>query len=66
MWAADVPPDVATAVPQASWVGSTRLKVWGFDIYDAQLWTAPGFQSARYADTALALELTYQIGRAHV
>lgn len=54
-----MPPDVATAVPQASWVGSTRLKVWGFDIYDAQLWTAPGFQAARYAETALALELTY-------
>jgi len=54
-----VPADVTSAVPQARLLGSTRLKVWGFDIYDAQLWAAPGFQAARYADTALALELTY-------
>lgn len=58
-WAADIPTDVAAAVPQARLAGSTRLKVWGFEVYDAQLWTAPGFQPARYADTALALELTY-------
>ncbi|MDR7378655.1 hypothetical protein J2X19_003349 [Rhodoferax ferrireducens] len=50
---------MAAAVPQASLSGSTRLKVWGFDIYDAQLWVAPGFQAARYADTAFALELRY-------
>jgi hypothetical protein len=54
-----VPVDVSAAVPQARVVGSTRLKVWGFDIYDAQLWAAPGFQAARYADSPLALELTY-------
>ncbi len=50
---------MAAAVPQASLSGSTRLKVWGFDIYDAQLWVAPGFQAARYADTPFALELRY-------
>jgi hypothetical protein len=53
---------VAAAVPQARLLGSTRLKVWGFDIYDAQLWAAPGLQPARYADTALALELRYLRG----
>nr|WP_315232288.1 chalcone isomerase family protein [uncultured Albidiferax sp.] len=46
-------------MPQASLSGSTRLKVWGFDIYDAHLWVAPGFQAARYADTPFALELRY-------
>lgn len=59
VWATDVPTVVAAAVPQASLSGSTRLKVWGFDIYDAQLWVAPGFQAARYADTPFALELLY-------
>ncbi len=50
---------MAAAVPQASALGSTRLRVWGFEVYDAQLWTGPGFQAARYGDSALALELTY-------
>ncbi|MBC7680734.1 MAG: chalcone isomerase family protein [Ferruginibacter sp.] len=59
VWAADVPTDVAFALPQARLAGTTRLSVWGFDIYDARLWAAPGFQAERYADTALALELRY-------
>ena len=39
--------------------GSARLTVWGFSAYDARLWVAPGFQSARFAEHALALELHY-------
>lgn len=50
---------MAFALPQARLVGSTRLSVWGFDIYDAYLWATPGFQAERYADTAFALELRY-------
>ncbi len=46
-------------LPQALLLGKTRLTVWGFKIYDAQLWAAPGFNAARYASQSLALELTY-------
>ncbi|MES2980657.1 MAG: chalcone isomerase family protein [Pseudomonadota bacterium] len=53
------PPEVSAALPQAQWVGKARLKVWGFDIYDATLWSAPGFSAARYASHPLALELVY-------
>jgi hypothetical protein len=46
-------------LPQAMLLGKTRLTVWGFKIYDAQLWVEPGFNAAHYASQPLALELTY-------
>ena len=46
-------------LPQAQRLGQTRLSVWGFKIYDAQLWVAPGFNAERYASQPLALELAY-------
>lgn len=39
--------------------GRSRLKFWGFDVYDAALWTAPGFKAQRPAATPLVLELSY-------
>lgn len=39
--------------------GTARLTVFGFEIYSARLWVAPGFQREQYAQHALALELTY-------
>ena len=59
LWAVDVPTDIAAAVPLATLVGSSRLQVWGFGIYDAQLWVPPGFQAARYDESNFALELHY-------
>ncbi len=52
-------PEVARSVPGARSAGTTRLKVWGFEVYDAHLWTAPGFQAVDYAGHAFALELRY-------
>ncbi len=46
-------------LPQAQLLGQSRLTVWGFKIYDAQLWAAPGFNPDRYASQPLALELAY-------
>ena len=40
-------------------VGNARLRVWGFEVYDVQLKAEPGFDSARFADVRLALELSY-------
>lgn len=47
------------ALPDAVLVGTTRLRVWGFEVYDAALWAAPGFRPAAYASQPFALELRY-------
>ena len=39
--------------------GQTLLTVWGFQVYRARLWVAPGFQASDYAATPLLLELDY-------
>lgn len=36
-----------------------RLRVWGFEVYDARLWARPGFDPQRLAEQAFALELVY-------
>ena len=43
----------------AQLLGQTRLRVWGFQIYDARLWVAPGFRAQRFDQHGAALELTY-------
>ena len=53
-----VRPEVAAvrgAVPTAP----VRLKVWGFEVYDARLWTPAGFRHSQYAQYPFALELQY-------
>jgi hypothetical protein len=54
-------PDMSfsTASQNKQVMGSARLKVWGFDIYDMRLKAGPGFDAARFADGPLALELSY-------
>ena len=42
-------PVLASALPDARPAGSTRLRVWGLDIYDASLWVAPGFRADAWA-----------------
>lgn len=54
-----VPAEVRQALPGALWAGSGRLRFFGFDVYDAHLWVAPGFKAAQFAQHGLALELTY-------
>lgn len=54
-----LPAEVQQALPQAQALGQTRLRVFGFKIYDAQLWVAPGFSTQRFDQHAAALELTY-------
>lgn len=46
-------------MPSARLLGSARLSVWGFDVYDASLFVDPGFRADAYARTPLALELRY-------
>ncbi len=51
--------EVTALLPSARLLGSTRLSVWGFDVYDARLFVAPGFRADAYAQTPFALELRY-------
>ncbi|MCW5654950.1 MAG: chalcone isomerase family protein [Hydrogenophaga sp.] len=39
--------------------GQTRLRVWGFEVYDAYLYAAPGFDLARYDTQRFGLALSY-------
>jgi hypothetical protein len=51
-------PEVAAlrgAVPTAP----VRLRVWGFEVYDARLWTPHGFRHSQAAQHLFALELQY-------
>ena len=57
--APDARPELAQALPQARLVGSSRLTVWGFQIYDAHLWAPASFAAGRYATSPMALELSY-------
>jgi hypothetical protein len=39
--------------------GQQRFRVWGFEVYDASLWTTPSFQPSQSETQLLALELHY-------
>ena len=56
---APLPGEVALELPGALWSGAARLRYFGFDVYDSQLWVAPGFRADTFAQHGLALELTY-------
>lgn len=53
------PAHVAESIPNALFGGSARMRFLGFDVYDASLWVAPGFQASLYGQSALILELGY-------
>ncbi len=54
-----LPAEVKEALPEARQLGQTRLRVWGFQIYDARLWASPNFEATRYTSQPAALELSY-------
>jgi hypothetical protein len=56
---ATLPVEVQELLPQARLAGRVRLSVWGFQIYDATLWVAPGFNAETFQDHGFALELAY-------
>ncbi len=53
------PPELAPALPGARLQGQQRFRFWGFEVYDARLWTLAGFAPERYEQYPLALELAY-------
>lgn len=52
-------PGLSAALADQQQAGSARLRIWGFEVYDASLWTAPGFDAKRYDRGRFALELHY-------
>ena len=46
-----------SSLPGAAPTAPVRMRVWGFEVYDAKLWTRPGFAPAQYARHPFALEL---------
>ena len=52
-------PELSGALPKAQRIGTGRLTVWGFQVYDARLWAQPGFRVANFDSSPLALELSY-------
>lgn len=49
----------ALATPDLAWRGTARFTYFGFDVYDATLWTMPTFQAQAAHEHVLALELHY-------
>jgi hypothetical protein len=56
------PAEVSTLLSGARMAGTARLRFLGFDIYEASLWTTPGFSASRYEQHPLALALRYLRG----
>lgn len=52
-------PELKAALPDARLIGEGRLKIWGFDVYDAKLWGRPGFTANEFSSQSFALELAY-------
>jgi hypothetical protein len=54
-----VPAEVREGLASARLLGQGRLRFLGLLVYEARLWVADGFDAARFADHAFALELIY-------
>jgi Chalcone isomerase-like len=58
-------PNAAYSRPEVTGLGGVvptapvRLRVWGFEVYDARLWTPVGFRHVQYTQFPFALELQY-------
>ena len=58
-------PNAAFSRPELAGLGGVvptppvRLRVWGFEVYDARLWTPRGFRHTQAMQASFALELQY-------
>ena len=59
-WGNAPPAELQARMPALTLSGQSTLRFWGFDVYTARLWVAPGFQPQAYERHAFALELVYQ------
>jgi hypothetical protein len=54
-----IPAELSRGLPQARLQGRGVLRFFGLRVYEARLWTAPGFDADDYARHPFALELVY-------
>lgn len=54
-----MPAEVSFGLKQAQLQGRANLRYFGFLVYEARLWTPPGFDAQRYDAHPFALELEY-------
>lgn len=52
-------PTARAALQDKQVLGNSRLRVWGFEVYDASLWASPGFDAKGYEQHRFGLELNY-------
>lgn len=52
-------PTATAALQDKQLLGQSRLRVWGFEVYEASLWAPAGFDAQRFEQQRFALELTY-------
>jgi hypothetical protein len=57
--ASEQPAEVVQTIANARNMGTARLKVWGFEVYDARLWAEPEFRADNYIRSSFALEIHY-------
>lgn len=56
----DMRAELTDLLPQHRLIGTGRLDYWGFHVYDARLWAAPGFKIDKLYTQPFALELAYR------
>lgn len=56
---ASIPAELRSTLPQARLQGAGVLRFFGLRVYEARLWTTPGFVAEDYARQPFALELIY-------
>jgi hypothetical protein len=54
-----VEPPVEVELSQGRLLGTSRLTFWGFEVYNASLWSEPGFKPSDMGQNRFALELRY-------
>jgi hypothetical protein len=57
---AAAPPELQSDLPGALLSGQASMTFWGFEVYQASLWVAAGFDHSAYEQSAFALELVYR------
>lgn len=54
-----LPPELRDTLPVATLAGQSTMKFWGFEVYQATLWVAPGFTETAFEQSAFVLDLAY-------
>ena len=55
----DTRPELKDLLPQSRLVGKGRLTFYGFQVYDARLWSVAGFRADNFSAQPFVLELSY-------